>query len=247
MARLDVSLGTYQSLDSTSVVIPAGEKTLPQGTPTTVGWYTVDRGDILATLTSATSTVKPTLRSGYSLPQNNDIVVFTGLPGGSGLTFLTVSYYVVNSNSAAGTFQVSLTQGGTPVTLTANGAASYISVFNQSGFAGATHTAYLQPQRFGEVWTVERVTTQAIYTSSSGQRVTLGGVLMPTISIYHGIISASTLIDQTQNGMQDTDDLSSPLTLTNGQNIIIQWQNVQVTVNPANTRCWVWLGGETNR
>lgn len=221
--RLDVSL---QSQYYPGAVPNSLRATAP-------GWFLVNTNALSVSYTTGTGTLTTPVAHGLSV---GNWVWFVPNPSTAttpwaGAPFTAWQRYFVVSVGSSTTFQVSATAGGTAITTGSSGSGTYIS-----SLTGMTHTLYLQPQRFGETWTVQRVTVQSNSLT-----------LVPTASIYKSVISPSALIDQTQNGQQDTDDLNSPLILLSGETAIIQFTMVDPPTPNAPALCTVWLGGETAR
>jgi len=82
---------------------------------------TMRRGDQVA-VTLATSLAADDIidNAGDNLFAAGDLVRFTALTGGTGLTALTKDYYVIAANLSATTFQVATTSGGSAVDFSAD-------------------------------------------------------------------------------------------------------------------------------
>ena len=156
---------------------------------------------------------------------DGDAVYFSALTGGTGLT-LGTTYYVITATT--NTFQLSATFGGSAVNFTTDVTASTLYTPNTT----VTHTLYLTPNRYGESWMVERVTVNNTST-----------LKVPTASIYRGVLSPSSLVDVTQNGTNDVDDLSTPIHLTRGETIIVQFTGSDPPPYAGAVTSTVFVGG----
>jgi hypothetical protein len=93
----------------------AGEISLPFGPFKASGWANVGPDVALANPSLATDDIIDTATAhGFAV---NDVVRFTSLTGGTGLTVGT-DYYVISASLASQTFKVSATRGGTAINFT---------------------------------------------------------------------------------------------------------------------------------
>lgn len=195
-------------------------------TPSAVGWTEQTRtGLILPTGNAGTDTFTATAHGLAA----GDAVYFETLTGGTGLV-VGQTYYVVDSTLTANTFQISATQGGAAFNFTTNVTQPTTLI---SPTVLYTHTLYLSPNRYSETWVIERVTVQ----NTSVLKV-------PTASIYRGVLNPSALVDATQNGAYDVDDLTSPIVLNRGEIVIIQFTGCEAPTFAGTMSSIVYLGGQ---
>lgn len=213
-SRLDISL---------SVDTPGAGVTVPTGqSSTAVGWTQQDVSGLLSSTGVNSTDIFTSTAHGLV---DGDAVYFSALTGGSNLT-LGATYYVITAT--ANTFQLSTTFGGSAVNLGSDVSASTLV----SPLTSITHTLYLTPNRYGERWEISRITVQ----NTSALKV-------PTASIYRGVLSPSSLVDVTQNGANDVDDLLTPISLSRGEAVIIQFTGVQAPPYNGLVTSTVFLGG----
>lgn len=184
--------------------------TVPTGqVSTAVGWTEQTILDLLTGISGSTATDIFT-RNAHGL-LNGDLVYFWGGTGGGPNINFGVNYYVIASTT--NTFQLALTAGGVAIDITVANVSNGILV---TPLTTVTHTLYMSPNRYGETWAVERVTVQNTST-----------LKVPTASVYRGVLSPSSLVDATQNGTYDVDDLNTPIVLNRGELVIIQFTGCQ--------------------
>lgn len=198
----------------------AGAVATTSRTPTAVGWTEQSRTGTLAPTGATTLTA-----AAHGLSAG-DAVYFETLTGGAPLVVGT-TYYVVTPTT--NTFQLAAAVGGTPLVF-ANVTQPSILISPNVLY---THTLYLSPNRYGETWIVERVTVQ----NTSVLKV-------PTASIYRGVLNPSALVDATQNGAYDVDDLSTPIVMSRGEIVIIQFTGCEAPPFAGQMSSIVYLGGQ---
>lgn len=237
MSRLEVSLTSYDYSAPYAGPIPQSN------TSATVGWYLISLVGAPTFTVQGPNGLYPGL---FAIPNhglaNNTPVIISVINGTSSFTIGT-TYYVDTANftgvtppspfDSQNTFYLSATPGGPPISsvLGKNGAGVMFTPATN-----ATHTIYMQPQRYGESWTVDRVIVQ-----NSSQ------IKVPSCSIYRGVVSPVAMIDNTANGIYNVDDLNSPLTLNAGEPIIIQFTGCDPPTPSSYVTSTVYLGGDTNR
>lgn len=223
MTRLEVSLSSYDG------IVPLNN------TPYTVGWYTIAHVGAPTFTVQGPHGLTPGL---FAIPNHgmagNTPVVISAISGTTAFTVGT-TYYVDDSGvtDPANTFFLSAAPGsGIAIVPTDNNGAGVMFTPNTN----ATHTIYMQPQRYGESWTVTRVIIQ-----NTSQ------IKVPTCSIYRGVVALSSLIDTTANGIFNSDDLNSALTVNQGEPIIIQWTGCDPPTASSPVQSTAYLYGDTNR
>lgn len=77
--------------------------------------------------------------------------------------------------------------------------------------------ATVQPLRAFEYWSVQRLTVEN--TSS---------VNVPLCKVYRGSIAPTNLVDGTYTGTFDVSELSTPLTIQNGELLLAEWTGCDV-------------------
>lgn len=238
MGRLEVSLTSYD---------PGAAVAALRFSPATVGFFFIDgtqKQNAVQTVTEGgvglvsytlalfgnTSGAIPAGATAAQVEAAIEALPGVGV-GNAPTTGVASGPYTVTFAGAAGNQAVPLM-----VAAPTGGTGTVTVLTTVSGGAGRRHVLSLQPQRYGESWTVSRVTIQ----NNSTQNV-------PSVSIYRGVIGLSSLIDQTQNGQADTDDLNSPLHLFQGEPIIITFEGCDVPAANGIVTSSVYLGGESNR
>lgn len=228
MTRLDVSLTSYDYSTPYAGAIPHSQSAA------SVGWYTISTTGAPDFTVQGPLGLVPGLFAipNHGLAQNVPVVV--SVISGTARYAVGVTYFVqlVGVTDPANTFFLSATAGGAALVPTDNNGQGVL--FTPA--TNATHTIYLVPQRYGESWTVSRVTIQ-----NSSQ------VKVPTASIYRGVISIAALVDTTANGIFNTDDLNSPIMLTAGEPLIVQFVGCDPPTPSAFVTSTVYLTGDTNR
>src|SRR5581483_11064115 len=172
MTRLDVSMTSYDYGTPYAGAIPHSQAAA------SVGWYTIST-------VQGPQGQNPGLFAipNHGLADGTKVVV--SVISGTAAYAVGTTYFVrttppftgVTAPSpfdAANTFYLALTAGGNPIVPTDNNGQGVL--FTPA--TNATHTIFMQPQRYGEQWTVDRVTVQ-----NSSQ------VKVPSASIYRGAIS----------------------------------------------------------
>lgn len=200
----------------------AGANPLVGQTSTAVGWTEQTYVGLLSATGSNATEIFTS--NGHGMVAG-DTLYFSALTGGTGLTLGQV-YYVINPTT--NTFQISATFGGAAVNFTTDVTESTIVGPETT----VTHTLYMTPDRYGESWSVSRVTVN----NTSETKV-------PTASIYRGVLSPSSLVDVTQNGTNDVDDLLTPIHLTRGEAVIIQFTGCQPPAYAGYMTSVVFIGG----
>jgi hypothetical protein len=239
MSRLEVSLTSYDYSAPYAGPIPHG------GTSQTVGWYTISVVGAPSFTVQGTTGLYPGLFTipNHGLANGTAVIIQPGSYSGIPDFVAGVTYYVDLTNftgvtppspfNSQSTFYLSATPGGNPIVPVNPGQGAGVM---ETPAASSTHTIFMQPQRYGEQWTVERVIIQ-----NSSQ------IKTPSCSIYRGVISPVAMIDNTANGAYNVDDLNSPLTLNAGEPIIIQFVGCDLPTAQSYVTSTVYLGGETNR
>jgi hypothetical protein len=234
--RLEVALTAYDFSAPFAGAVPTG------GTPATVGYYTISHIGAPTFTVQGPNGLNPGL---FAIPNHglaNLAPVTISVISGTTAFQVGVTYFVDQTNFAGvtppspfdkqNTFYLSATSGGPPIVpADANGAGIMFTTATN-----ATHTIFMQPQRYGESWTVDRVTVQ-----NTSQ------IKVPAVSVYRGVVSLSTLIDSSPNGIFNTDDLNSPLTLSAGEPIVIQWTGCDPPTPTSFVASTAYLGGEISR
>jgi hypothetical protein len=239
MTRLEVSLTSYDYSSPYVGPIPSG------GTAATVGWYTISLVGAPQFTVQGSTGLNPGLFTipNHGLGINTPVIIQPGNYAGIPDYTAGVTYYVDVTNftgvtppspfNSQSTFYLSLTPGGNPIVPTHPGSGAGIM---ETPISSSTHTIYMQPQRYGETWTVDRVTIQ-----NSSQ------IKVPQAAIYRGVISPVALIDSTSNGIYNTDDLNSPITLNAGEPLIVQFTGCDLPTAQSYVTSTVYLGGDTSR
>lgn len=200
----------------------AGVASIGGQTSTAVGWTEQSTSGLLNPTGANATDIFTSANHGLVA---GDSVYFSALTGGTGLTVGT-TYYVITVTT--NTFQLSDTFDGSAVNFTTDVTASTLV----SPLTTLTHTLYLTPDRYGESWRVERITVQ----NTSELKV-------PTASIYRGVLSPSSLVDVTQNGTNDVDDLLTPIVLSRGEAVIVQFTGVEAPPYNGSVVSTVFIGG----
>jgi len=201
-----------------------GSAVIPVQSPGTVGWYTINRNSVTFTASS--------VNNQFTTPTPNNFVVGTQiwLTSFTGTGPATFTLFYVNSVVSSTNFTISTSPTGTTTAVTASGSGTLTS-----GLTGVTHTIWLQPQRMGEYWIVRRITVASASTT-----------LVPTAGVYRGVVNPSTLVDQTQAAQQNTDDVNSPIRLSSGEPLIVQFTFVDVPTATGVMTCNAFLGGDVD-
>jgi len=237
VSRLDVSL------TSTDYGPPyAGAKPMSRSS-SNPGWFTISTTGAPGFTVQGPNGLFPGL---FAIPNHgmaNNTPVVVSVINGTSAYVVGVTYFVRTTGpfvgvtapspyDAANTFYLSATAGGAIIVPTDNNGAGIL--FTPA--TNATHTIYLAPQRYGESWTVNRVTIQ-----NSSQ------IKVPSASVYRGVISIAALVDSTPNGIFNTDDLNSPIHLMAGEPLIIQFVGCDPPTTSAYVTSTVYLTGDTSR
>lgn len=236
MTRLEVSLTSYDYGAPYAGPVPVSR------TSATVGWYTISTSGAPTFTVQGPRGQFPGL---FAIPNHgltNGTKVVVSVINGTTAYAVGTTYFVDTTNfagvtppspfDAANTFYLSASNGGPPIVPSDNNGAGVL--FTPA--TNATHTIFMQPQRYGESWVVDRVTIQ-----NSSQ------IKVPSCSIYRGVVSLAALVDSTSNGIFNTDDLNSPLDLHAGEPIIIQFVGCDPPTPTSYVTSTVYLGGSTNR
>lgn len=226
MGRLDVSLTSWDYAPGT----PA----LPQGSAATVGFYQISVSGAPTFTVQGPQGQTPGLFAipNHGLTQGTPVVI--SQISGTSVFVVGTTYYVQLSGvtDTFNTFFLTAVQNvGTGIVPTNNAA----GVMFTPG-TNHTHTISMQPQRYGETWTVDRIIIQ-----NSSQ------IKVPSCTIYRGAISLAAMVDTTPNGIFNTDDLNSPITVTAGEPVIIQFVGCDPPTASSPVYSTVYLTGVTNR
>jgi hypothetical protein len=207
-----------------------------------VGYYTISLNGAPTFTVEGPNGLYPGLFAipNHGLTQNTPVIIT--VISGTTAFMVGTTYYVDTSNftgvtppspfDAQNTFYLSATVNGPPIVPTGKNGAGVM----QTPGTNSTHTIYLQPQRYGETWTVDRVIIQ-----NSSQ------IKVPSCSIYRGVVSPVAMIDNTANGIYNVDDLNSSVTLNAGEPLIVQFVGCDPPTPTSFVTSTVYLGGETNR
>lgn len=176
------SLGSYDGSQPTKVIGRGDRRSLDAGWDESyVDYMTWQANERACTAVASTDIVSC---SGHTFA-NGQRIVFLEISGGAGLTAMAESslptvYFVINTNIGAGTFQVSLTAGGSAVDITSDMTAGYVQA---AEFApGAVHPDH------ANMWLVNAEITDA-YTDWKRVRAIYRG--MRRVKPYKRIITVN--------------------------------------------------------
>lgn len=124
-------------------------------------------------------------------------------------------------------------------------------------YTDSIRALYFAPQRFGEYWSVDRIT---VNDTSQGQIPTafiMRGLVRPEtafnlagITYPHQVpplFATSNLVDGSVNGTNDVDDLQSPIQLSSGEYFSVLFAGAQFPGPGQTMTSTVFVGGTTNR
>lgn len=239
MSRLEVSLTSYDYSAPYVGPIPVSY------TPSTVGYYTVVNTGTPPFTVQGSTGLNPGLFTipNHNMANNTAVIIQPGSYAGIPDFVAGVTYFVDITNftgvtppapfNSQSTFYLAATPGGNPIVPTHPGQGAGVMI---TPTTRSTHTLSMQPQRFGELWQVQRVIIQ-----NSSQ------INVPTCSVYRGVVSPVALVDSTPSGQYNVDDLTNPITLNAGEPLIIQFVGCDLPTAQSYVTSTVYLGGETNR